>query len=139
LVLSLTLAAAGCINGTVSLDNAGPPLPDGAVVVTPDGGRVPDGGGATVITFGDVQPMFTRYTCTGCHNATTKTSSYSVASYADVIGGGAESAQNVIPGNANSPLLLKIKGPPPHQNNTWTGADLQKLTDWIVLNNARQN
>ena len=141
IVLS-SLAAAGCLTGEVRTDTPGQ-LPDGGPVPdsgpTADGGPTVDASGTPLTWTTDIAPLWApaKYNCLVCHSTTVKMGNYSVQSYAEARMGGLDTTPNIIPGDASSQLNQELR--PMHMGATLTAAELQKLQDWIVIWNAREN
>ena len=95
-LLGLLLITGGCTDMGVS-PPVSPPGPDST------------GGGGAVSFANNVLPIFIRYGCYGCHGGT---NGLVVGTVADLLRGGIHGPA-IIPGNADSSLIMKKTSPTP--------------------------
>jgi hypothetical protein len=129
LISRLTAALLTVLSGCTDM-GADPPATPGTTTSTQSG-----------ISFrAQVQPIFSRYGCTGCHGGT---SGLKVGSVADLLKGGLHGGA-IVTGKADSSILIKkISASPPFGDRMPQGGPflpdttVQVLKDWI--NQGAQN
>jgi Planctomycete cytochrome C len=99
--------------------------------VTGVGGGSGQGGSAPGegLTFGDdIAPLLAANDCLNCHGPTNVQGGYSLASYDAVLGFGSDSVPNVIPGDANSVLVLRTE----EGHGDISYQDALTILSWVV-------
>lgn len=92
----------------------------------------------------DMKPIFDRDCAKICHNPATPTANYDLSQYdtgalGGVLGGGADTIPNVIPGDESSLLIQKVDVGGSMRRYLSGGADdAAKIRRWVVVDGARK-
>ncbi len=137
LLAALVFAAGACVQTNPPTDVGNPaaassPTTNGQPSPTPSPAPTPPPTAGQALSYNqDLKPIFDS-DCVVCHSGSFASAGYSMSTYADVM-------RAVIPGNANSPLVV-WSGPGGSMYRFWTGNASQKadmVRQWVVSNNAQ--
>ncbi len=137
LLLSLFVVSAAvgaCVQTNPPTDTGNPTAPSSSSNAQPTPPPAPTPTSNQALAYNpDMKPIFDS-DCVVCHSGSRPSAGYSMVTYADVM-------RAVIPGNANSPLVVWTQ-PGGSMYRFWTGNPSQKATmvrQWVVNNNAAQS